>query len=290
PGADPADLAQRDPTALRIAVESAVPFLSFRLERALSPERLQSPEARARAAEAAVGMISEHPNELVRDQYVMKLADRTTIEADRLRARVERAREATGTAPAARSPASAAAPQGRPDDPPAGRDLARAEGSGRAPGRRAGRDALILAIHDRPAVTGRLHAALFSDPLQRRAFAALDGAADLHGAIASTDDESADLLRRLAVAEAAADADQTIVALARSGAGAALRELEGRARRADAESDEEGLSEAIVTIGWLKRELEQMSQTGVEDLPESGVIETADRLIAWLASRTTEAV
>ncbi len=86
PGADPADLARKDPDGLRRSVAEARPFLAFRLERLLAAANLTTPEGRARAAEAAMAIVAEHPNELVRDQYVMQIADRTRVDPSRLRA------------------------------------------------------------------------------------------------------------------------------------------------------------------------------------------------------------
>ncbi len=48
----------------------------------------RSPEGRARAAEQALAVIAEHPSELVRDQYVMQVADRCRLDPDQLRARL----------------------------------------------------------------------------------------------------------------------------------------------------------------------------------------------------------
>ena len=109
PGVDPADLARTDPEALRAAVDGAVPFLRFRLERVLAAADLDSPEGRAKAAEAALAVIREHPNDFVRDQYVMVLADRVRVDADRLRADLAK--------PAPRPPAtgSGRGPDGRGD-------------------------------------------------------------------------------------------------------------------------------------------------------------------------------
>ncbi|MGD0083883.1 MAG: DNA primase [Acidimicrobiales bacterium] len=90
-GSDPGEMAREDPDGLRAAVEGARPFLGFRVDRALTAGDLRTPEGRARAAEAAVAMIAEHPNELVRDQYLVTIADRTRIEVDRLRDRLEQA-------------------------------------------------------------------------------------------------------------------------------------------------------------------------------------------------------
>src|SRR3954470_2467326 len=88
PGSDPADVARRDPAALKHAVEHARPFLAFRMERALGAGDLRSPEGRARAAEAALAVIREHPSDFVRDQYLMQVADRCRIDPGRLRERL----------------------------------------------------------------------------------------------------------------------------------------------------------------------------------------------------------
>ena len=85
PGRDPGDLWPSDAPALVAAVERAAPFLEFRVDRLLEAGDLSSIEGRARAAGAAAALVAEHPNELVRDQYVMKLAGRLQINDDRLR-------------------------------------------------------------------------------------------------------------------------------------------------------------------------------------------------------------
>ena len=319
-GSDPGELASSDPDALRAAVEGARPFLQFRLDRALAPDRLRSAESRARAAEEAVEMIAEHPNELVRDQYVMSTADRTRIDPDRLRERVERARQApSGTAGRGR-PAGHGPGAGRPgdghrpddgrrsagerpsedDDPPpwVGRPGGLAPGEDRpapangarrpSPGTRAGRDALSLAIHSPESMADRLDAVLFADPVQRRAFQALASAASLREAINSADDDAADLLRQLVVGEPASDPDQTVVALARAAGTTALLDAEAAARVADDEHDEAGLTSAAMTITWLKEQLEAMSEPGVNETPPREVIDAASRLVAWLSAHGEE--
>ncbi|MGA2432801.1 MAG: DNA primase [Acidimicrobiales bacterium] len=82
---DPADLALRDPEALRAAVKNAVPFLQFRLNRVLGTANLATAEGRARAADPAMRVLAEHPSELVRDQYVMQVADSLHLEPRVLR-------------------------------------------------------------------------------------------------------------------------------------------------------------------------------------------------------------
>jgi DNA primase len=74
PGADPADLAGKDPQALADAVRNARPFLQFRIERLLAAANLKTPEGRARAFEQAAEAVFEHPNGLVREQYLRNVA------------------------------------------------------------------------------------------------------------------------------------------------------------------------------------------------------------------------
>ncbi|MCZ7629024.1 MAG: toprim domain-containing protein [Microthrixaceae bacterium] len=57
-GADPDELAREDPEALAAAVVGARPFVEFRVQRALTAGDLGTPEGRARAADAALGVIA----------------------------------------------------------------------------------------------------------------------------------------------------------------------------------------------------------------------------------------
>ena len=87
-GMDPAELARSDPKALVDAVANAKPFL--RLPGRPSPGRRRSrtAEGRARAAEAALAVVAEHPNPLVRDQYVVQVADRCRLDPQLVRDRL----------------------------------------------------------------------------------------------------------------------------------------------------------------------------------------------------------
>ncbi len=84
-GLDPADLSRRDPEALRAAVSAALPFLAFRLDRVLERADLRSIEGRARTAARAMEVVAEHPSEIVRDQYLMVVADRCRVDPQQLR-------------------------------------------------------------------------------------------------------------------------------------------------------------------------------------------------------------
>src|SRR3954470_6264452 len=115
-GKDPADVWRDDPAALLRALERATPFLQFRLDGVLAAADVATLEGRARAAEAGADIVAQHPSDLVRDQYVMKLAGELDIDADRLRDTVSRHRKeqgAGGPRPATGGTPSDAAPAPR---------------------------------------------------------------------------------------------------------------------------------------------------------------------------------
>ncbi len=179
PGRDPADVYRDDPQQLLGAVKGATPFLEFRIERLLQSEDVTSLEARARVAQAAARMIAEHPNDLVRDQYVMKLSSRLDIDADRLRTTVNDVR----TRPHLQR-ARETAPRAMPTTAVDRREL----------------DALRWAVHEPALMSGRLDAALFADPIARSAFEALTQWT-WHEALEASSPEVRALLERLAVEE-----------------------------------------------------------------------------------------
>jgi DNA primase len=178
-GRDPADVYKEDPQQLLGAVKGATPFLEFRIERLLHNEDSTSLEARARVAQRAAHMIAEHPNDLVRDQYVMKLSSRLDIDADRLRAAVNDARTRPHVQ-AARDEAPRSAPRAVVDR----REL----------------DALRWAVHEPALMSGRLDAALFADEIARSAFDAMTRWT-WHDALEASSPEVRALLERLAVEE-----------------------------------------------------------------------------------------
>jgi DNA primase len=188
PGQDPADVGLADPARLAASVDGARPFLQFRLERLLRAADLASVEGRAAAAKSAVALIAEHPNDLVRDQYLMQLADRVSIDVDRLR---------LATADAGGS--------GRRDRPDR-RDGYPAGGSGddarrpRPPVRdRTEVEALRVAVHEPALVADRLDGALFIDPVVHEAYSLLAASATFHEALERAGGEVHDLLQRVAV-------------------------------------------------------------------------------------------
>jgi DNA primase len=188
PGKDPADVGLADPSRLAASVEGARPFLQFRLERLLRAADLASVEGRAAAAKAAVALIAEHPDDLVRDQYLMQLADRVAIDVDRLRratadsAGSRRDRPDRRDGYSNRRPAEDAPPRRRP-----------------APRDRTEVEALRVAVHEPALVADRIDGALFVDPVVHDAYCLLATSATFHEALEQASGEAHDLLQRLAV-------------------------------------------------------------------------------------------
>ncbi|MBM3799800.1 MAG: DNA primase [Actinobacteria bacterium] len=78
-GKDPGDLALTDPDSLAVAVDEAMPFLGFRVNRVVTSAPLRSPEDRARVASRALAVINEHPDVNVRKLYAGEVAARVGL-------------------------------------------------------------------------------------------------------------------------------------------------------------------------------------------------------------------
>ncbi|MBI4936102.1 MAG: DNA primase [Actinobacteria bacterium] len=89
-GKDPGDLSVSDPDALREAVDHALPFLGFRLNRVLNSRPLRSPEDRASMAQEALSIVNEHPNENVRKLYAGQVATHVGLPVNDLVAAAQR--------------------------------------------------------------------------------------------------------------------------------------------------------------------------------------------------------
>lgn len=238
PGSDPGELARSDPEALRRAVAEAKPFLAFRLDRLLSGSDLTSVEGRARAAGFGVEMVREHPSALVRDQYVMELADRCRVDADRLRQTLAAPATGRGARPAsvAPTPAQGGRPAGRSETPAL--------------------LALGLAVHEPASVADLLHEALFIDPVHLGTYRALAGAATLHEAVAAAEPEAAELLQRLAVEEVGADADDVVARLVADVARHAHDELQAELRATWSDDGAKSANELLRRLDDLGPDIE----------------------------------
>ncbi|HUP87233.1 MAG TPA: DNA primase [Acidimicrobiales bacterium] len=246
-GADPGDVGREDPEALRRAVREAKPFLEFRLERVLGRSDLSSVERRAKAAEAALDVIAEHPNDFVRDQYVMKVAGPTKQKEEQLRAHLTRLLKGDHRATLIARTTSA------PRSSLVGPEI----------------EALRLAVHQPDVVADRLEGVLFADEVNLAAFDALCAASTLDDAIERARPEAAALLQRLAVEEAEADAHDVVRLLVANAAQRRLSLLQAEARAAD------DPTEYSPTIAWLKVTTEQLW----DDATSVGA---SEQLVAWL--------
>jgi DNA primase len=287
-GKDPGDLARTDPEALARAVSEARPFLQFRVDRMLDAGDLTTAEGRARAADLALTAVAEHPDDLVRDQYVMQLSDRCRLDVARLRERLEHLRAHPPAEPRDRRNRQHREPPRPADDGDPGyvRDLD--DGTewddGPPPDAYAvragpGLEALKFAIHRPHDVGDRVHEVMFVDPVLRRAFVALLEHDDVQDAIAATTPDVAAVLRRATVEEPL-DGDREIgdpvhsvvTVLVRAAIRQALVEVEFEARQS---SDAPQQAVDTAPIGRWLDEL---------DDPTAGRA-AADRLVAWLSGR-----
>ncbi|HUX04039.1 MAG TPA: DNA primase [Acidimicrobiales bacterium] len=246
-GTDPAELAQNDPAALRKAVADAVPFLQFRLERVLESANVTTAEGRARAAELAVAVLAEHPSDLVRDQYIMQVADRLRIEAAALRPRVAAVARGEVRRPIANEPPGETASSQRASEVPLPRP---------------GQEALRLCVHH-VVVKERLVAAYFVNDVQREIFESLLEEASISDSVDQLrrrgEEMAAEVLSRLAVDELDRDYGEADIAavvsqLVRAAVYDALKSLERELREGTVAPDV-----ANATIRDVKQRLEMLS-------------------------------
>jgi len=279
-GTDPGDLSRSDPEALARAVAAARPFLQFRVDRILGAGDLTTAEGRARAAESALTAVAEHPDDLVRDQYVMQLSDRCRLDAPRLRERLEHLRAHPQTETSSTRAQSNRHDPGDLREPEDGDDWD--DGVVRFPVQKdgPGLEALKLAVHRPEEVADRLQPVLFVDALQRDAFTALVEHDDLHDAIATASPEVAGLLRRITVEEPLTGdpdfgdpVDLVVGVLLREAVRRELSEVE-KASRGLGESWQAGAAVTAQVRRWLA------------ELEDPGSVRAAaDRLVAWLMER-----
>lgn len=256
-GVDPGDLAGRDPEALRAAVAEARSFLAFRLARVFDRAELGSAEGRARAASAAMAVVAEHPDPLVRDQYVMEIADRCRLDPDRVRARLDEG----VPAPAARG---AVVPVSRTRRHRPERDTPELE-------------ALRLLVHRRDEVEPLLLAELFDDERYAAAYDAIAETADLHAAIVRAGPELAELLQRLAVEETEAEPIDVVALLWRAWLQREIAECVAQARHAD-----------LTTVGELNARQAWYIQVSKELTDVDRRTSAVDGLLAWFTEAPGE--
>ena len=181
-GKDPGDLASSDPGALAVAIEEAMPFLGFRIDRVVARAPLRSPEDRARVAARALEVINEHPDVNVRKLYAGEVAVRIGIPVADLARQAETRRSAPSVEPT---------------------DVRIAP----VPEFNAEFAAVALLIQRWDDIAPWLIEDLFASEASRRAFMALAAASEaeaasvLDAALTAADPEVVELLERAAVAD-----------------------------------------------------------------------------------------
>ena len=268
PGTDPDELAQSDPKALHEAVDHPRPFLEFRVSRVLGSADRSGPVGRARAAVAALDVVAEHPDPLVRDQYVMELADTCRIDATQLRARLaevlrsprprpdeERNRRRGEPAP---EPPPEVQQQTAPRLPPLGDGVER--------------EVLRLAVNQPELAAPFLEESFFRHPTARASLDALLRSETLAQAIEESPAEVAELLAELAVEEPTSEPSDVLARFASEVGRRELAELEAEARSSSAP----GACSDVVA--WRKVPLVQRRHPKAE-------VEIVAQLLAFLRDR-----
>ena len=267
-GSDPAEVARSHPDRLRAAVSGALPFLGFRVARALAAGDRSSPEGRARMAGRAVAVVAEHPNDLVRDQYLMQVADGLGLDVERLRVQAAAARRGGRTGPSARAAGAArargeAGPQSETATPLP--EVARVDES----------EVLLLRVladEGTPGSTvGRIDPVLFELDTARAVCEGLRSGSGLAELIDTATPGEAALVGRVAAGDPPEDGEAQLSHVARRAAG----RIRDRLRRSQ---ERRGLEEARVyqpSIDWLGQCVD-----GLAD-PERRIA-IVDRLVPWM--------
>ena len=243
-GQDPGELSVRDPDALRAAIDDAVPFLGFRLQRVLSGGTLRSPEEKARMAQQAMSVVNEHPSVDVRKLYAGQVATHVGLPVNDL--------------------VSVAAKGGR-----AYVRVTPARQVGLSENAEFVSVTMLLQRWDDVALW--LIEALFADDVARRAFLALAKSnGSLNTALEFADPEAREMLERAAVADFDAEpfieACNLIAAAVRRELGRRVHVIDPDEIRADSEarrslelleSAETSKDAAGILLGWLERRNEE---------------------------------
>ena len=250
-GQDPGDLAFSNPDDLKQIIDTAKPHMQFRVDRVLKKGDFESKEGRAKVAIEAMKVVAQHPDELIRDQYIVQIADKCLIAADEIRRRASK--ENPGTEKNAKNREVVEVAQEKLTTE---------------------YQALRMLIHRSEEVRDWLHPVLFSDPLAENIFIALTNSTDLHEANQSLGVEESDLIGRLSVQEA--EDDKPLGVFSRLLSLAAERkavEFESLARQSGE------LSEYQEDISYLRRSVMELNEEGIHQ------IEEGMQLRSWLIEK-----
>ncbi len=249
-GVDPGDLARSNPAELERAVTNAKPFLAFRVGRALGAGDLSTAEGRAKTAEAALAMVAEHPDALVRDQYAMDIASHCRLEPDLVRRILQ-------------------------EGPKAGTQRGRRERAVVRPRRRREGpelEAMKLAVQRGDEMSELITTELFADDAYATIHHLLGQHESLHELIAQAEPEVADLVQQLAVEEAPNEPEDVAAQL---WASYLQRQIDDCGRRMRTSSSSDVLREVNADLRWYREQLEEVRD------PERRVAAVRS-LLSWL--------
>ncbi len=288
-GIDPGELGQKDPERLKDAVSRAKPFMAFRLQRLFDAGDLSSIEGRARIVDDAIAIISEHHNTLVRNDYLMQVADKCRFGMKDLHLKLEQALRsrhyfADESQPHMRSTAS---PEARDENPDSG--------DSKATDYKPITDQ-VLGLSDRPAIEGLktlVHnlaemdeffpLVLFTHPTHRALRIALEGVAQISDARARAEiagREVKELFIRLAVEAPKSDPFDVVSRLVERGVNRRLEQMKLESRSLEPSSDKlRDLSTELSRIRLLQEELRSGG---------SGKIDATGQLLVWLVQGEAE--
>ena len=251
-GVDPADLAGSNPEQLVAAVTEARSFLEFRVDRAINSVDRSSGEGRAKAAEQALAMVAEHPDPLVRDQYVMTVASRCQFEPDLMRSMLR-----DGPRPTTVDKTVNVRVQPARDTPEF--------------------EALRLSVHRSDEILKLLVPELFADPLCATVYDLLLKFPSLHDVIENGGPEVGEMIQRLSVEES--DADSLDVA-GRLWERFLNKEIE-RCRLTAREADSDSYAALADDMVWFRHRLDDLREP---DRKAAAV----DDLLAWVLEDSEE--
>ena len=229
-GRDPGDLAKSDPEALKRAVDTAEPFLGFRVHRVLYSRRgALSPEQRSKLANDAMKVVNEHPDLNVRKIYAGEVATHTGLPVIDLVAVAERRRASV--------PVMSATPR-------------------RQVGENAEFAVIALLLQRWAEVADWMFDWLFSDDLYLRAFRAIaEGNGEVGAALEAADPEAREVIERAAVV----DLDVDPVSEIKNLIGAAVRRRLALRTRGVTDHDE------IRDDSEAKRQLERLEAAPLDE-------------------------
>tara|TARA_Y100000748_G_scaffold137066_1_gene114957 strand:+ start:4454 stop:6235 length:1782 start_codon:yes stop_codon:yes gene_type:complete len=258
-GLDPGELSKDDPAALRRSIEEAKPFLQFLVDRELKRGDLSTPEHQVHTAEEAARLVTEHPNPMVRDSYVIQIADTCRVNPEELRRRMQNL--------APRTPSR----QRNNEEEKVQEEILEIEIA------EVERQALEILLHRREEIADYLLPVLFLTGVAREAYAAVEGAdGDFHAALEASKENVSSVLVEIVASEATEEDSIGVV----SRLLALTAERKAGEFSAIAKSEDNVDPDLLNDINYL---LSQVAE--LREVPED--IESLKPLLEWFRGATT---